>query len=58
LGWTVGTGSLALCGLLVFGVVTGAIMIRKEDAELEARFGDQYRDYQRQVPALLPKFPV
>jgi len=58
LGWTVGTGSLALCGLLVFGVVTGAIMIRKEDAELEARFGDQYRDYRRRVPALLPKFPV
>ena len=41
----VGTGSIALCGLLVFAVITGAIMIRKEDAELEARFGEQYREY-------------
>ena len=40
LGWTVGTGSIALCALLVFAAITGAIMIRKEDAELEERFGD------------------
>jgi protein-S-isoprenylcysteine O-methyltransferase Ste14 len=57
-GWTVGTGSIALCGLLLFAVITGAIMIRKEDAELEARFGDAYRQYRDTVPALLPKFPV
>ncbi len=57
-GWTVGTGSIALCGLLLFAVITGAIMIRKEDAELEARFGDLYRQYRNTVPALLPKFPV
>ena len=57
-GWTVGTGSIALCGLLVFAVITGAIMIRKEDAELEARFGDLYRQYRDSVPALLPKFPI
>jgi protein-S-isoprenylcysteine O-methyltransferase Ste14 len=58
MGWTLGTGSVALCGLLVFGVITGAIMIRKEDAELEERFGDAYRQYRDSVPALLPKFPV
>jgi len=58
MGWTLGTGSIALCGLLVFAVVTGAIMIRKEDAELEARFGDAFRQYRDQVPALLPKFPI
>ncbi len=58
LGWTLGTGSIALCGLLVFAVITGAIMIRKEDAELEERFGDLYRQYRDQVPALLPKFPI
>ncbi len=58
MGWTLGTGSIALCGLLVFAVVTGAIMIHKEDAELEARFGDAYRQYRNQVPALLPKFPL
>lgn len=58
LGWTLGTGSLALCALLVFAVVTGAVMIRREDAELEERFGDMYREYRMRVPALLPKFPV
>jgi protein-S-isoprenylcysteine O-methyltransferase Ste14 len=57
-GWTVGTGSIALCALLVFAAITGAIMIRKEDAELEARFGEAYRQYRDRVPALLPKFPV
>lgn len=57
-GWTVGTGSIAMCALLVFAALTGALMLRKEDAELEARFGDLYRDYRSKVPALLPKFPV
>jgi len=33
-------------------------MIHKEDAELEARFGDAYRQYRNQVPGLLPKFPL
>ena len=57
-GWTVGTGSIAMCGLLVFAAITGALMIRKEDAELESRFGDLYRQYRSAVPAILPKFPV
>lgn len=57
-GWTIGTGSIALCGLLLFAAITGTIMIRKEDAELEARFGDLYRQYRDTVPALLPKFPM
>ena len=57
-GWTVGTGSIPLCFLLVFAAITGAIMIRQEDAELEARFGDLYRQYRNRVPALLPKFPI
>lgn len=57
-GWTLGTGSIALCGLLVFAAITGAIMMRKEDAELEMRFGDLYRQYRNAVPALLPKFPL
>jgi len=58
MGWTLATGSLALCGLLVFAAITGTIMIRQEDAELEKRFGDAYRQYRDSVPALLPKFPV
>lgn len=53
LGWTLGTG-LAVCWLLtVFAIVTGALMIRMEDAELERRFGDEYRRYRRVVPAIL-----
>jgi protein-S-isoprenylcysteine O-methyltransferase Ste14 len=58
MGWTLATGSLSLCAMLVFAVITGAIMIHKEDAELEQRFGDTYRQYRDSVPALLPKFPV
>jgi protein-S-isoprenylcysteine O-methyltransferase Ste14 len=57
-GWTIGTGSLALCALLVFAVLTGILMLRQEDAELEKRFGDLYREYRMRVPALLPRFPV
>jgi|SRR5208282_1504616 len=58
LAWSAGTG-LAVCwALAAFAVVTGAVMIRMEDAELEKRFGDSYRAYRRSVPAILPKvFP-
>ena len=55
LAWCVGTG-LAVCwGLTAFAVVTGAVMIRMEDAELEERFGDSYRAYRRSMPAILPR---
>jgi protein-S-isoprenylcysteine O-methyltransferase Ste14 len=55
LGWSVGTG-LAVCwGLTALAVVTGAVMIRMEDAELEKRFGNSYRAYRRSVPAVLPR---
>jgi len=33
--------------------VTGWPMIRQEEAELEHRFGDEYRAYKRAVPAAL-----
>jgi len=53
--WSVGTG-LAVCpGLTVFALITGALMIRLEDAELEKRFGGEYREYRKTVPALLPR---
>ena len=58
MGWTLGTGSLALCALLIFGAITGAVMLRQEDNRLEERFGDVYRRYRAQVPALLPRFPL
>ncbi len=58
LAWSVGSG-LAVCwGLTAFAVVTGAVMIRMEDAELQKRFGDSYRAYRTSVPAVLPRvFP-
>jgi protein-S-isoprenylcysteine O-methyltransferase Ste14 len=54
-GWSLGTGSAALLILLAFAVVTGAVMIRLEDDELEERFGEPYRVYRQQVSAFLPK---
>jgi protein-S-isoprenylcysteine O-methyltransferase Ste14 len=55
LAWSVGTG-LAICwALTVFAIVTGAIMIKLEDRELEKRFGEEYRTYRSAVPALVPK---
>ena len=55
LAWSIGTG-LLVCGLLTsFAIVTGALMIRMEDAELEKRFGDEYRQYRSSVPAVLPR---
>ncbi|MGA8436737.1 MAG: isoprenylcysteine carboxylmethyltransferase family protein [Candidatus Sulfotelmatobacter sp.] len=54
LAWSVGTG-LAVCwALTAFAFVTGAIMIRMEDRELEARFGEEYRQYRSAVPSVLP----
>jgi protein-S-isoprenylcysteine O-methyltransferase Ste14 len=55
LAWSVGTG-LAVCwALTAFAAVTGAVMIKMEDRELERRFGEQYRQYRSTVPAILPK---
>ncbi len=54
LAWSIGTG-LAVCWFLtVFAIVTGAVMIRMEDKELEGRFGEEYRRYRSTVPAVLP----
>ena len=54
-GWCAGTGSIALYALAVFAIITGALMIALEDRELEARFGEQYRAYRRNVPAVIPR---
>jgi protein-S-isoprenylcysteine O-methyltransferase Ste14 len=42
-------------GLTTFAMVTGAVMIRMEDAELEKRFGDAFRRYRNSVPAVVPR---
>jgi protein-S-isoprenylcysteine O-methyltransferase Ste14 len=57
-GWCVGTGLIALYLLAAFAVITGAVMIRMEDRELEARFGEAYREYRARVPAVMPQFRV
>jgi|SRR5208282_1221507 len=55
LAWSLGTGLVVCWALTAFAVVTGAVMIRMEDAELEKRFGESYRAYRRSVPAVLPR---
>jgi protein-S-isoprenylcysteine O-methyltransferase Ste14 len=53
--WSVGTG-LLVCWLLTgFAMVTGVVMIRMEDAELERRFGDQFVAYRKRVSAVVPR---
>jgi protein-S-isoprenylcysteine O-methyltransferase Ste14 len=55
MAWSIGTG-LAICWVLTaFAVVTGAVMMKMEDEELENRFGEEYRQYRMRVPALLPR---
>jgi protein-S-isoprenylcysteine O-methyltransferase Ste14 len=55
LAWSLGTG-LAVCYVLsAFAMITGASMIQLEDAELEQRFGEEYRAYRNKVPTLLPR---
>jgi len=58
LAWSLAS-ALAVCWLLTaFAILTGALMIKLEDDELEKRFGDQYRAYRAAVPALIPKLKL
>jgi protein-S-isoprenylcysteine O-methyltransferase Ste14 len=55
LAWSLGSG-LAVCWALTgFAIISGALMIKMEDQELEKRFGAPYRTYRSSVPALIPK---
>jgi protein-S-isoprenylcysteine O-methyltransferase Ste14 len=56
LGWALGTGLIVLYALLIFAVITGALMVAAEERELESRFGQAYRDYKQRVPAILPRY--
>ena len=53
--WTVGGGTSAHFALWAFAILTGALMIHYEEKELVRRFGDAYREYQKQVPAIIPR---
>jgi protein-S-isoprenylcysteine O-methyltransferase Ste14 len=55
LAWSVGTGLVVCYSLTVFALLTGAVMIRLEDQELERRFGAEYVAYRSRVPTLLPR---
>ncbi len=55
LAWSVGTGLIVCWALTALAIVTGAMMIKMEDKELEKRFGREYRNYRLAVPALVPK---
>ncbi len=54
-GWCIGTGLVPLYALAAFAVITGAMMIHMEDRELEARFGEAFREYRARVPGVLPR---
>jgi protein-S-isoprenylcysteine O-methyltransferase Ste14 len=54
IGWCTATGLVALYALAVFAMITGAVMIRMEDRELEARFGEAFREYRQRVPGVVP----
>lgn len=58
LAWSIGTGLIVCWALTAFATVTGAVMIRMEDAELEKRFGEEFTAYQRKVPAILPMIRI
>jgi len=53
--WSLGTGMLVCWFLTAFAILTGAVMIRMEDAELQRRFGEQFQSYRSAVPAVFPR---
>ncbi|HSY90698.1 MAG TPA: isoprenylcysteine carboxylmethyltransferase family protein [Candidatus Binatus sp.] len=56
LAWSIGTG-LAVCwAMSAFAILTGALMIRTEDAELARRFGAEHDAYRESVSAIVPRF--
>ena len=54
LAWSLGSGLIVCYGLTALAMVAGAVMIHWEDTELETRFGDDYRLYKANVPAIIP----
>lgn len=56
LGWSIFYGSIAvLVGFLIMAPVMNYRVIPREEHDLEARFGDAYREYKEKVPRWLGK---
>ncbi len=55
IGWSLGTGLVVIYILTGFAIITGAVMIRMEDDELERRFGEPFRQYRKATPAVIPR---
>jgi protein-S-isoprenylcysteine O-methyltransferase Ste14 len=55
IGWGLGTGLAVIYVLTGFAILTGAVMVRMEDDELERRFGESFRQYRRTTPAVIPR---
>jgi len=55
IGWSLGTGLAAIYFLAAFAIITGAVMIRMEDDELQRRFREPYRQYRKTTPAVIPR---
>lgn len=55
IAWSLGAGLAVIYILTAFAVITGTIMIRMEDDELERRFGEPYRQYRESTPAVIPR---
>jgi len=55
IGVAVGSFS-ALAAVFAFGAVLVAYLKLFEERELEARFGQEYRDYRASTPFILPRF--
>jgi protein-S-isoprenylcysteine O-methyltransferase Ste14 len=55
IGWSLGTGLAIVYVLTGLAMVSGAVMIRMEDDELERRFGEPYRQYRKTTPAVIPR---
>jgi protein-S-isoprenylcysteine O-methyltransferase Ste14 len=54
LGWALFYGSVAVfIGCVVLWMMMNFIRVPREEQELEARFGEAYREYKRRVPRWL-----
>jgi len=58
IGWSLGTGLAAIYFLAAFAIITGAVMIRIEDEELQRRFGEPYRQYRDSTPSVIPRLSL